>query len=101
MIIMKKTQTTPKEYEQVETEVLDSSGFVLIVWNDEVNTFDHVITTLIEVCGHHQEQAEQCALIIHQKGKYGVKNGMYDELKAMCDVITDRGIGATVEEVLG
>jgi len=98
---MQKTQHTPKVFEQTETEVLDSSGFVLIVWNDEVNTFDHVIKTLIEVCGHDQEQAEQCALIIHQSGKYGVKNGGYDELKAMCDIITDRGIGATVEEIVG
>src|SRR5688572_15828267 len=69
----------------------------LIVWNDEVNTFEWVIETLIEVCGHSQEQAEQCSYIIHFQGKYAVKEGSYDDLKPMCDAITDRGIGATVD----
>ena len=69
----------------------------LVVWNDDVNTFDWVITTLVEVCGHSHEQAEQCSYIIHFKGKCDVKKGSYDELKPMCDAITDRGIGATVE----
>lgn len=84
---------------KVEVDVLTDTGtpYQLIVWNDEVNTFDWVIETLIAVCGHSPEQAEQCAMLIHMKGKYGVKNGEYDELKAMCDAITERGIGATVE----
>ena len=69
----------------------------LVVWNDEVNTFEWVITTLIEVCSHSQEQAEQCATFIHHKGKYAVKSGDYDDLKPMCDAITERGIGATIE----
>ena len=71
----------------------------LIVWNDEVNTFEWVIETLIQVCGHSQEQAEQCSYIIHFQGKYGVKEGSYEELKPMCDAITERGIGATVEVI--
>jgi ATP-dependent Clp protease adaptor protein ClpS len=71
----------------------------LIVWNDEVNTFEWVIETLIEVCGHSQEQAEQCSYIIHFQGKYAVKEGSYEELKPMCDAITERGIGATVEVI--
>ncbi|KYP14015.1 ATP-dependent Clp protease adaptor ClpS [Flavihumibacter sp. CACIAM 22H1] len=84
---------------KVEVDVLTDTGtpYQLIVWNDEVNTFDWVIETLISVCGHTPEQAEQCALFIHTKGKYAVKNGEYDDLKTMCDAITDRGIGATVE----
>ena len=69
----------------------------LVVWNDEVNTFDWVIETLIEVCDHTQEQAEQCALFIHTKGKYTVKKGSYETLKPKCDAITDRKIGATIE----
>lgn len=69
----------------------------LIVWNDEVNTFEWVIETLIEVCGHSPEQAEQCSYFIHYKGKYAVKQGSYDDLKPQCDAITERGIGATVE----
>lgn len=71
--------------------------FSLIVWNDEVNTFEWVIETLVEVCGHSYEQAEQCSYIIHYQGKYAVKQGAYDDLKPMCDAITDRGIGATIE----
>jgi ATP-dependent Clp protease adaptor protein ClpS len=79
----------------VLTEV--ESPYSLIVWNDEVNSFDWVIQTLIEVCNHSNEQAEQCAMIIHTQGKYAVKQGSYEELKPMCDAITDRGIGATIE----
>lgn len=71
--------------------------FQIIVWNDEVNTFEWVIETLIEVCGHTEEQATQCALLIHNRGKYAVKNGSYDDLKPQCDAITERGIGATLE----
>ena len=71
--------------------------YSLVVWNDEVNSFDWVIQTLIEVCHHSTEQAEQCAMIIHTQGKYAVKQGSYEELKPMCDAITDRGIGATIE----
>lgn len=94
-----KTQTGLKEDELVE--VLDevSNPFHLIVWNDEVNTFEWVIETLMEICNHSYEQAEQCAYVIHFKGKYAVKHGSYEDLKPMCDAITDRGIGATVEMV--
>jgi ATP-dependent Clp protease adaptor protein ClpS len=77
------------------TEV--AAPYSLVVWNDEVNSFDWVIQTLVEVCNHSTEQAEQCAMIIHTQGKYAVKQGSYDELKPMCDAITDRGIGATIE----
>ena len=69
----------------------------LIVWNDNVNTFEWVIETLIDVCGHSPEQAEQCSYLIHYRGKCAVKNGSFDEMKPMCDAITERGIGATVE----
>jgi ATP-dependent Clp protease adaptor protein ClpS len=86
-----------------ETEVLTAPDdpCSLIVWNDEVNTFEWVIETLVEVCGHNYEQAEQCAYLIHFQGKYAVKEGSYDELKPMCDAITERGIGATVEVIAG
>jgi ATP-dependent Clp protease adaptor protein ClpS len=65
-----------------------------------VNTFEWVIETLMQVCGHSQEQAEQCAYIIHFNGKYAVKNGTYDDLKPLCDAITERAINATVEIVV-
>jgi ATP-dependent Clp protease adaptor protein ClpS len=91
--------TAANPFEADETDVLTSEQFPynLIVWNDDVNTFDWVIETLVEVCGHSPEQAEQCSLIIHFKGKCSVKNGDYDTLKPMCDAITERGIGATIE----
>jgi len=93
----------PRTVELMETDVVTTHDdpFSLIVWNDEVNTFEWVIETLIEVCGHSPEQAEQCAMIIHTKGKYAVKRGSYDELKPVCDAITDRGIGATIEILSG
>lgn len=77
------------------TDTIDP--FQIIVWNDDVNTFEWVIETLIEVCGHTFEQAEQCAYIIHYSGKYAVKNGSYEELRPKCDAILDRGISATLE----
>ncbi|MBE7169510.1 MAG: ATP-dependent Clp protease adaptor ClpS [Williamsia sp.] len=93
------SQVQTNTYTEVEVDVLTSiqHPYQLIVWNDEVNTFEWVIETLIEICGHSTEQAEQCAILIHTKGKYAVKQGDYDELKPMCDAITERGIGATIE----
>ncbi|OQP45402.1 Clp protease ClpS [Niastella yeongjuensis] len=88
-----------KPHYEEDSDVLTSldEPYSLIVWNDEVNTFEWVIETLVEVCGHSTEQAEQCAYIIHFQGKYAVKQGSYDDLKPQCDAITDRGIGATLE----
>jgi ATP-dependent Clp protease adaptor protein ClpS len=94
-----KTQTDIEYREIVEVEEAIDDPFHLIVWNDEVNTFEWVIESLIEICQHSYEQAEQCAYIIHFKGKYAVKHGSYDDLKPMCDAITERGIGATIETV--
>ncbi|MEI6950177.1 ATP-dependent Clp protease adaptor ClpS [Paraflavisolibacter sp. H34] len=93
-----KTETTPQIVEELLVDA--EEPFQLIVWNDDVNTFEWVIETLMEVCHHSHEQAEQCAYIIHFKGKYAVKEGSYDDLKPLCDEITDRGIGATVEAVI-
>jgi ATP-dependent Clp protease adaptor protein ClpS len=99
---MASTREDTQFYEQEDTAVLTAFEHPchLVVWNDEVNTFDWVIETLMEVCNHSQEQAEQCAIIIHTRGKYAVKNGSYDDLKPYCDAITDRGIGATIEELV-
>ncbi|CAN5342732.1 ATP-dependent Clp protease adaptor ClpS [soil metagenome] len=96
---MAKTNTQLQE--QHDTDVLTAGKFSshLIMWNDDITTFDWVITTLIEICGHAEEQAEQCAMIIHTKGKYAVKEGNYEDLKPLCDQITDRGIGATIESL--
>lgn len=69
----------------------------LVVHNDDFNTFDHVIETLIRVCKHDTHQAEQCTYLIHYKGKCTVKNGSYEILKPMKEGITDAGIKATIE----
>ena len=69
----------------------------LVLHNDNHNTFEWVIETLIDVCKHSTEQAEQCSYIIHSKGKYAVKTAPFNILKVMKDAITERGINATIE----
>ena len=93
-----RNDTSTKQWE--ETDVLTSveEPCNLIVWNDEVNTFEIVIDTLMDICGHSHEQAEQCAYIIHFQGKYAVKQGTFETLKPMCEAICDRGINATIEQ---
>ena len=71
--------------------------YQIVIWNDEVNTFEWVIETLIDVCGHSEEQAEQCALLIHTQGKYAVQQGNFRKLKPKVEAIVDRGINATLE----
>lgn len=73
------------------TDVMD-----LIVFNDDINTFDHVINTLMRVCKHTPEQAEQCTLLIHYKGKCAVKNGTFDFLKPLREAICEAGIDARI-----
>jgi ATP-dependent Clp protease adaptor protein ClpS len=68
----------------------------LVVYNDDFNTFEHVINTLIKVCGHSNEQAEQCTWLIHFKGKCAVKTGSFDELKPMHEAICEAGIDARI-----
>ncbi|WP_438865901.1 ATP-dependent Clp protease adaptor ClpS [Penaeicola halotolerans] len=68
----------------------------LMVFNDDVNTFEHVIQTLIKVCKHNPEQAEQCTWLIHFKGKCSVKKGSQKELKPYCQGILDAGINAAI-----
>lgn len=69
----------------------------LIVFNDHVNTFDHVIESLVKVCKHDMIQAEQCTWLVHYKGKCQVKKGDYEELEAMCTGLLNRGITAEIQ----
>jgi ATP-dependent Clp protease adaptor protein ClpS len=69
----------------------------LVVFNDDVNTFDHVIESLIKVCKHELEQAEQCTWIIHFNGKCQVKRGEFEKLEPMCTALLDRGISAEIQ----
>jgi ATP-dependent Clp protease adaptor protein ClpS len=68
----------------------------IIVYNDDVNTFDHVIDTLVRVCDHTPEQAEQCSLIVHYNGKCTVKTGEYDKLKIQCTGLLEAGLSAEI-----
>ncbi|MFN5909786.1 MAG: ATP-dependent Clp protease adaptor ClpS [Bacteroidota bacterium] len=89
------TQTEEMEDKLVLEQLVEQKD--LIVYNDDVNTFDHVIASLIKVCGHDQIQAEQCTLIIHHNGKCQVRRGEYDKLVPMCTGLLDRGITAEIE----
>lgn len=68
----------------------------LLLFNDEVNTFDHVIEMLVTICNHSYLQAEQCAFIVHHKGKCTVKTGSYDELKPKCLKLLEAGLSAEI-----
>ena len=87
-----------KEQQESSQDTLEAveKDSELIVFNDEVNTFDHVINTLIRVCKHSNEQAQQCTLIIHFKGKCSVKTGPIEKLKSACQGILDAGIQAEI-----
>ena len=94
---LEKNDILTDSREETDLLTLHEETCNLLVWNDDVNTFEWVIETLKDICGHTHEQAEQCAYIIHFHGKYAVKNGSYEDLKPQCDAITERGINATVE----
>lgn len=68
----------------------------IVLFNDDVNTFDHVISTLVKVCEHTFEQAEQCSLIVHYNGKCTVKTGEYPELKPRCAKLLEAGLSAEI-----
>jgi ATP-dependent Clp protease adaptor protein ClpS len=68
----------------------------IVLYNDDVNTFDHVIETLIYACEHTPEQAEQCSLIVHYKGKCTVKSGSFDDLKPRCSKLLQAGLSAEI-----
>jgi ATP-dependent Clp protease adaptor protein ClpS len=82
--------------EDVDVKEKLTDSHEIIVYNDEVNTFDHVIETLIKTCDHDALQAEQCTLLIHYKGKCAVKSGDFDDLKPRCTEILIAGISAEI-----
>lgn len=69
----------------------------IVIHNDDVNTFDHVIESLMEICDHNMIQAEQCAWIIHHNGKCSVKRGSFDDLEPRCVALQDRGLSAIIQ----
>lgn len=85
------------EVEELVEETATSESHDLVVFNDEVNTFEHVINALVDVCEHSLQQAEQCTWIIHYNGKCAVKTGQFEKLVPMRNSICKRGISAEVE----
>jgi ATP-dependent Clp protease adaptor protein ClpS len=77
----------------------EGEKYSLILYNDEINTFDHVIKSLVEVCGHDSVQAEQCALIVHLKGRCEVKSGIVEVLNAMSRSLNAKGLNSKVESL--
>ncbi|MCO6148878.1 ATP-dependent Clp protease adaptor ClpS [Flavobacterium sp. NRK1] len=88
--------TKEKVLEELLLEEVITANNEIVLYNDEVNTFDHVIDTLIRVCRHTAEQAEQCSLIVHYNGKCTVKTGEYKDLKPQCIQLLEAGLSAEI-----
>jgi ATP-dependent Clp protease adaptor protein ClpS len=88
-----------KELGQSHTlqKTTETADFQLVLYNDDHNTFEHVINCLVEYCKHDVYQAEQCAWIVHTKGKCAVKSGEYALLEPLCTALLDKGLSAQIE----
>nr|WP_169934704.1 ATP-dependent Clp protease adaptor ClpS [Nonlabens sp. Ci31] len=82
---------------ELELEVLEQKENKIVLFNDEVNSFDHVIDMLVAACDHTPIQAEQCSLIVHYKGKCNVKSGDYDDLEPRCTALLEAGLTAEIQ----
>lgn len=96
MKVHSEVKWSPEEDEATDVLIDSEEARDLVVYNDDFNTFDHVIDTLIRVCKHEPHQAEQCTYLIHYKGKCAVKKGFYDDLRPMREGITEAGIKAAI-----
>jgi ATP-dependent Clp protease adaptor protein ClpS len=94
---MANTQPSWKESEELDLETIDLKHSKLVVLNDEVNTFDWVITCFMEVLKHSEEQSEQLSLIIHHKGRAVVKNDSFERLRPFKEALVNRGLHAIIE----
>ncbi len=90
------SNTKKKIQEEVDVLEKEVNQYEIVLFNDEVNTFDFVIDSLIEVCEHTLEQAEQCTLLVHYKGKCTVKTGEYNDLKPRCSKLLTKGLSAEI-----
>jgi len=88
--------TQKKIQEKIDILEQEVSLHEIVLFNDEVNTFEYVINSLIDVCDHSPEQAEQCTYLVHYKGKCTVKSGEYDELKPRCSRLLNLGLSAEI-----
>lgn len=85
---------SPEVEYQEEVEVLIAKEHQIVLHNDDVNTFDHVIRCLVRICDQTAEQAEQCAYLVHYHGKCVVKTGAYEDLKPRCLLLLEEGLSA-------
>ena len=85
-----------KTLEQPTVDLQTVKLHEIVLFNDDVNTFDWVITSLIDVCKHSPEQAEQCSILVHYRGKCEVKTGSFEELEPQCTALLDRGLSAEI-----
>ena len=92
-----KMERKGEEQGQHDTLVLEEKAKEIILHNDDVNTFEHVIVSLMEICDHDPLQAEQCAWLVHHKGKCSVKRGSFEVLKPMCDALCGQGLSADIQ----
>jgi ATP-dependent Clp protease adaptor protein ClpS len=88
--------TKEKIQEDLLVETKEQNLNEIVLYNDDVNTFDHVIDTLIYACEHTPEQAEQCSILVHYKGRCTVKTGVYKELEPRCSMLLDAGLSAEI-----
>ena len=92
-----KMSTQDQVLPELDLEVLEQKENKIVLFNDEVNTFDHVIDMLVAACDHTPVQAEQCSLIVHYKGKCNVKTGGYDDLEPRCTALLEAGLTAEIQ----
>lgn len=88
--------TREKIQEDISVLEKESNLNEIVLYNDDVNTFDHVINSLIFACEHTPEQAEQCSIIVHYKGKCTVKTGEFNDLKPRCTMLLEAGLSAEI-----
>ncbi len=88
--------TIEKIQEELDVLVQEESKHEIILYNDDVNTFDFVIDSLIAICEHTVEQAEQCTILVHYKGKCAVKTGEYKDLEPRCSRLLELGLSAEI-----
>lgn len=83
--------------DEVDEAIKDLMSQSIVLFNDDHNTFDHVISCLVDFCDHHPHQAEQCAMIVHHNGKCEVKRGSFDDLKPICEALLENGLSAKIQ----
>ena len=94
---MSAHRTNTEKQEEKEALLLETETKDLVLWNDDVNTFEYVIECLIDLCKHDPIQAEQCTMLVHYTGKCAVKKGTYEDLIPIHEAFCSRGLTSTIE----